>query len=226
VPVARAALGASRTFGTISTHTRDSYVASIGDMELLQHPRVRTIAAAGALLFALVFAARTLLPLAAPRSEGNVAVPASQPVPRGEVVVHVVGGVRRPGLYHLPLGSRIDDAVRRAGGPTRRAETQLVNLAAPLADGQQIVVPVRQPPAARGGGGGTAGEAPSPSGPLHLNTATLEDLDALPGVGPVTAQKILDYRQQHGAFSSVDELDAIPGIGPARLEQLRELVAP
>jgi competence protein ComEA len=98
-----------------------------------------------------------------------------------------------------------------------------VNLAAPLADGQQIVVPVRVPSAASR----DDGAAPSaPPGPVHLNTATLADLDALPGVGPVTAQKILDYRQEHGAFSSVDELDAIPGIGPARLEQLRELVAP
>ena len=141
------------------------------------------------------------------------------------VVVHVVGAVHRPGLYRLPQGSRIFDAVRRAGGATPKAALALVNLAAPLADGTQIVVPARAPPA--GGAGGSTPDVPAaPAGPVHLNTATLEDLDALPGVGPVTAQKILDYRQQHGAFSSVDELDAIPGIGPKRLEQLRDLVAP
>ncbi|HEX7312046.1 MAG TPA: ComEA family DNA-binding protein, partial [Gaiellaceae bacterium] len=137
------------------------------------------------------------------------------------VVVDVVGAVRRAGLYRLPQGSRIADAVARAGGATKKADLALVNLAAPVADGTQIVVPAHVSPS------GAAATSPStPAGPVHLNTATLEDLDALPGVGPVTAQKILDYRQQHGAFANVDELDAIPGIGPARLDQLRELVAP
>jgi competence protein ComEA len=140
------------------------------------------------------------------------------------VVVHIVGAVRRPGLYRMPEGSRIADAVRRAGGATRKADVALVNLAAPLADGTQILVPARAPP--RAASGGAEPEPSAPAGPLHLNTATLEELDALPGVGPVTAQKILDFRQQHGAFASVDELDAIPGIGPKRLEQLREMVAP
>jgi competence protein ComEA len=139
-----------------------------------------------------------------------------------KLVVHVVGAVRRPGLYRLPDRSRIADAVARAGGATRRADLSAVNLAAPIADGVQVVVPLRS--AAAGGG---EGQAPAAApGPVHLHTATLEQLDALPGVGPVTAQKILDYRQQHGAFSSLDELDAIPGIGPARLEQLREVAAP
>ena len=121
-------------------------------------------------------------------------------------------------------GSWFADAVKRAGGATRRADLALVNLAAPLADGVQVVVPLR---ASEGGGGDAGGQGgTTANGPVHLNTATLEELDALPGVGPVTAQKIIDYREQHGAFASVDELDAIPGIGPARLEQLRELVAP
>ena len=113
------------------------------------------------------------------------------------------------------------DAVARAGGATRRADLAQVNLAAPVADGQQIVVPRRGTAAA-----GAAGTGAAATGPIHLNTATPEQLDALPGVGPVTAQKILDYRQKHGAFSSVDALDAVPGIGPKRLEQLRELVVP
>jgi competence protein ComEA len=141
------------------------------------------------------------------------------------VVVDVVGAVRRPGLYRLGLEARVADAVARAGGETRRADSALVNLAAPVADGEQIVVPSRQP------GGATsvaavAGAAGASNGPVHLNTATVEQLDALPGIGPVTAQKIVDYRQQHGAFSSVDELDAVPGIGPSKLDQLKGLVAP
>ena len=113
------------------------------------------------------------------------------------------------------------DAVRRAGGATRHADLAQINLAAPMADGLQVVVPRRQP---RGVPAPAGGEAPA--GPVHLNTATLEQLDALPGVGPVTAQKILDYRAQNGGFASVDDLDAVPGIGPARLADLRDLVAP
>jgi competence protein ComEA len=95
-----------------------------------------------------------------------------------------------------------------------------INLAAPVADGQQVIVPVR------GRGTAPAGAASSgaAAGPVHLNTATLEELDTLPGIGPVTAQKILDYRDEHGAFSSVDELDAVPGIGPARMAELKKLV--
>jgi competence protein ComEA len=140
------------------------------------------------------------------------------------LVVHVVGSVRRPGLYRLRDGSRIADAVRRAGGPTRKADLALVNLAAPVADGTQIVVPGRG--SAGAAAAPSAGSPGAPAGPVHLNTATLEQLDALPGVGPVTAQRILDYRQKHGAFHSVDDLDAVSGIGPARLEQLHDLVAP
>jgi competence protein ComEA len=136
--------------------------------------------------------------------------------------VDVVGAVRRPGLYRLRHGSRVADAIARAGGPTRKAELELVNVAAPLADGEQVVVP-RRGAAAVAAAGVDAGPA---AGPVHLSTATAEQLDSLPGIGPVTAQKIIDYRQQHGGFSSVDELDAVPGIGPARLEQLKGLVAP
>jgi competence protein ComEA len=185
----------------------------------LQLPRRTMLLGALALALTLLVASRFLRPAGtatyapAPRAQtAHVAAPL--------VVVDVVGAVRRPGLYRLRQGARIADAIARAGGATRRAQLSLVNLAAPLADGVQIVVP------ARVAGSGGAATAAQPSGPVHLNTATLEDLDALPGVGPVTAQKILDFRQQHGAFSSVDELDAIPGIGPARLDQLRELVQP
>jgi competence protein ComEA len=152
------------------------------------------------------------------------AEPAAEAAPK--LVVHVVGAVRRPGLYRLTDGSRIADALAKAGGATRKADLAAVNLAAPLSDGVQVVVARRV--AAGGGAPATAGpgEAAGTAGPVHLNTATLEQLDTLPGVGPVTAQKILDYREQNGAFASVDELDAVPGIGPARMEQLREAVAP
>jgi DNA uptake protein ComE-like DNA-binding protein len=111
-------------------------------------------------------------------------------LPSARVVVDVVGAVRRPGLYRLEQGSRIADAVARAGGATGKADLVQVNLAAPLADGEQVVVPRRGAAVAAAGAGGSATPG-VPTGPVHLSTATLEQLDALPGVGPVTAQKIL-----------------------------------
>ena len=126
------------------------------------------------------------------------------------------------------------DAVSRAGGATRGAELAALNLAAPLVDGVQVLVPLRL--TANGVGEATAGnpyaEAPAGAatagiGPkLSLSSATADQLDELPGVGPITAQKILDYRAAHGPFRSVDDLDAVPGIGPTRIEQLRDLVTP
>ena len=192
-------------------------------------PRRRAIAGAALLLVAVLLGGRYLLSPGEQPPAQALAPPPPLPTSTAttRVVVHVVGAVRRPGLYRFDEGARVADALARAGGSTRRADLAVVNLAAPLADGQQVVVPRR---------GGTPGTAPSatpaggatgvPSGPVHLNTATVEQLDELPGVGPVTAQRIGDYREQHGPFGSVDELDAVSGIGPARLEQLRELVAP
>ena len=198
-------------------------------MSDLSLSRRQLLAGAVVALVLLILAGRLLLrPGASASVRVAPVVPASTVGARAAaakaVVVDVVGAVRRPGLYRLTEGARVADALDRAGGATPRAQLDLVNLAAPISDGEQIVVPRRgaAAPAASGAGAATG----APSGPVHLNTATLEQLDALPGVGPVTAQKILDYRQEHGAFRSVDELDAIPGIGPARLEQLRDLVAP
>jgi competence protein ComEA len=151
-------------------------------------------------------------------------VRATRPAAAELLVVDVAGAVRRPGLYKLPSGSRIDDAIAAAGGATGKAQLDAVNLAAPVADGEQVVVP------GSGAGGVSAVSAPaagsSPSAPLDLNTATLAQLEALPGVGPVTAQKILDYRTQHGAFRTVDELQGVPGIGPSHMAQLKGLVIP
>jgi competence protein ComEA len=190
--------------------------------------RGRAIAGALLLIAALFLAGRFLAGAGSategPRADSAVAGDL-RAEPRPRLVIHVVGAVRRPGLYRLADGARIADALRRAGGATRRADLSLVNLAAPVSDGSQVVVPKRAPSVAAGSESEAGDPAPA-AGPIHLNTATVEQLDELPGVGPVTAQKIVDYREQHGAFSSVDDLDAIPGIGPARLEQLRELVAP
>jgi competence protein ComEA len=113
--------------------------------------------------------------------------------------------------------------VRRAGGTTARADVSLVNLAAPLVDGMQVVVPARAPGA---GAGDTAASAGAALVRVSLASATVEQLDELPGIGPVTAQKIVDWRASHGPFASVEALDDVPGIGPARVEQLRDLVTP
>jgi competence protein ComEA len=191
-------------------------------MQLPEISRRRALAYVLALLAVLALAGRvafkddTRAPAAAPRELR------AQPAPARKLIVHVVGQVFKPGLYSLPDGSRVDDAISRAGGPKPRAALEAVNLAAPVADGQQVIVPSRREAAQALAGGPVAGGAAG--GRVHLNSATLEQLDELPGIGPVTAQKILDYRDEHGAFGSVDELDAVPGIGPATLDELRDIV--
>lgn len=135
------------------------------------------------------------------------------------LVVSVVGPVVRPGLVTLPAGARVADAVEAAGGLLPDADPASVNLAAPLTDGEQITVAL--PGAAPPGGAGAAAGAP---GRLHLNTATAAELDGLPGLGPVLAQRIVDHRSRHGPFTTVDELDDVPGIGPATAAELAELV--
>jgi competence protein ComEA len=140
------------------------------------------------------------------------------------VVVHVAGAVRRPGVYRMRANARVDDAVGRAGGVTRRADLTQVNLAAQVEDGRQVLVPVRARTAAAGGGSATAGTPATPGVPLNINTATLEQLDELDGIGPTTAQAILDYREEQGGFGAVEELGEVPGIGDVRLASLREQV--
>ena len=185
--------------------------------------RARAFAYAAALLVLLTIAGRVALDRGEARpaaSVESVALDVEEEPPR-MLVVHVAGAVNRPGLYELADGSRIDDAIAEAGGAKSKAALELVNLAAPVADGQQVLVPVRGEPGAAAGEGGAPA---SPGGNVSLNSATLEQLDALPGIGPVTAQQIIDFRTANGGFGSIEELDAVPGIGPARLEQLRPLV--
>jgi competence protein ComEA len=142
-----------------------------------------------------------------------------------DVVVDVTGAVRKPGVYRMPSGSRVNDAVKRAGGATGKAALDSINLAARLADGQQVVVPE----AAASGGAAPAsgaGAVTAEDGPISLATATAAELDTIDGIGPVTAEDIINFREEHGGLSSVDQLDQISGIGPATMEALRERLGP
>ena len=162
--------------------------------------------------------ASTSAPASGPAS-GTVRL---EPRPAAVALVHVAGAVRAPGVYRLRDGERVQDAVRRAGGPRAGADLNAINLAAKVADGQQVVVPRRGAGGAVPVSGAGSGEAGGPpQAPVSLNTATAEQLDTLDGVGPATANKILEYRRQHGGFRSIDDLGEIPGIGPKRLAALR-----
>jgi competence protein ComEA len=208
-------------------------VATLGDMQTIVLTRRRVLLGSLLLALVLVLGARFLVragssagpvaPIVGSAEAGAGAAPAAAP----KLVVYVVGAVRRPGVYRLGEGTRVEDAVIRAGGTTPKADLIGVNLAAPLVDGEQVFVPVRLPAAvAAAEGAPVPGGGSALAGPVQLSVATVEQLDTLPGVGPITAQKIVDYRTAHGAFRSVDDLDEVPGIGPSRVEQLRDLVVP
>jgi competence protein ComEA len=144
------------------------------------------------------------------------------------VYVHVAGAVRRPGLFRVPAGSRVAAALARAGGPDPKADLTLVNLAARVQDGQQVVVPAvgAAPPAEAGTAGtGTAGAALTGAKP-SLATATTEQLEELDGIGPTLAERIVEYRDAHGGFRSLGELREVEGIGEKRFESLREALQP
>lgn len=205
------------------------------------------------------------VPPRAPQGEGKPAeietpTPgvAPEPAPK-EVVVAMAGAVKTPGLLHLPLGSRIDDAIKRAGGAKADADLEAINLAAKAIDGDQIYVPAKKkdegvkavettkvgeryrggtiandyasrplepmPPALGGHVGkasdGHSGAKAKASGPVSLNTASEAQLESLPGVGPSTAQKILDYRQEHGGFGTVEEIQSVKGIGPKKFDKMK-----
>jgi len=139
----------------------------------------------------------------------------------GDVVVDVTGAVRRPGVYRLPAGSRVEDAVTRAGGAKGDALLEAINLAARLADGQQVVVPSSKPDATVAAAG-----AVSEDGPISLGTATVEQLDTIDGIGPVTAEDIIEFRDERGGLASIEQLDQVSGIGPATMEALRDRLQP
>ena len=182
-------------------------------------------------LVVLVVGGRSLLPAggrgAAAAGAGagaGSAVPSiSQPPVLERVVVDVAGAVRRPGVYRLRGGARVQDALRRAGGLTARADPATVNRAAKVADGQQVLVPSRAP---AGRSPASGAPAAATGAPVSLNGATVEQLDTLDGVGPATAEKIVAWRTANGGFASVDDLAQVPGIGPKKLEALRPRLTP
>jgi competence protein ComEA len=195
----------------------------------MPHDRRSILIAIAVALAGLVLAGRWLVPSSAsPSTVDAVPTSAFSPLPRaasssdasGPVLVHVVGAVHRPGVYRLPAGSRVRDAIHAAGGATVAARTSEINLAERLADGEQVVLPGRGitlPVAVSGSG---------PHGIVHLSSATADQLDALDGIGPTLAARIVAYRTQHGGFRRVDDLADVPGIGPAKLEAMRAQVAP
>jgi competence protein ComEA len=138
-----------------------------------------------------------------------------------DVVVDVTGAVRHPGVYRLPAGARVTDAVERAGGAGSGAALEAINLAARLSDGQQVLVPEQGP-----GGAAPSTGAGAEEGPISLGGATVEQLETIDGIGPVTAQDIVQFRDEHGGLSSVDQLDQVSGIGPATMESLRARLQP
>ncbi|CAL9419620.1 hypothetical protein SUDANB58_01818 [Streptomyces sp. enrichment culture] len=155
--------------------------------------------------------------------------PAGASPPAGaEIVVDVGGKVREPGIHRLPAGSRVEDALRAAGGVRPGTDTDGLNRARLLVDGEQVVVggPAPAPVPVPGAGGPAGAVTAGPAAPLSLNTATADQLETLPGVGPVLARHIVDYRTQHGGFRSVDELREVNGIGERRFADLRNLVRP
>ena len=201
-------------------------------------PRPALLVCAAAAVIALAFGGKSLsqqrpqgssASAAAPYQQGTseAGPPASGLVERGDqrTVVHVAGAVRRPGVYTLKNGARVRDAVRRAGGVSSRGDANAINLAAKVADGAQVIVPLKASEAvAAAGPSGSA--AATPSAPISLGNATAEQLDTLDGVGPATAEKIIQWRTEYGGFTSVDDLGEVPGIGPKKLEALRSQVTP
>jgi competence protein ComEA len=162
----------------------------------------------------------------------SAAAASPSPSASPDLVVYVCGAVRSPGVVRLQAGARVTDALEVAGGPTAKAELAAVNLAAPVTDGQQIVVPekgaagaVSVAPAGDASGGLAAGSAAAAAAVVNINTASLEELDALDGVGPSTAQKIIDYRTEHGGFKTIDEIKEVPGIGDAKFAAMKDSIA-
>ena len=201
----------------------DRAPAAVGGLGLLLDPGRRGVLALALVALVAALAAGVLLwrsrpaEVAAPTVAQVGAAVAASPGAGGEVVVSVAGKVRRPGLVRLPPGSRVDDAVRAAGGAT--APVGLLNLARRVVDGEQVLVGIA------GGPAGTTGAGPAAGTLLDLNAATPEQLDGLPGIGPVLAERIVDWRTEHGRFGSVDQLREVPGIGESKYAQVKPKVS-
>jgi competence protein ComEA len=160
-------------------------------------------------------------PVTIAQAAPGVAVSSVSPSPSVTLIVDVAGEVEQPGVYEFAEDDRVIDAIKRAGGQLPKADLSLLNLAAPLTDGTQILVPKSGPPGAVVPGGGTAG---SSSGLINVNSASAAELETLSGIGEVLAATIIEYREQNGPFASVDELMDVSGIGPATLEEIRDKV--
>ena len=159
-------------------------------------------------------------PALAPPSGAAASPVASASSAANTIVVDVVGAVHKPGVYDFPQGARVMDAVRAAGGLLPDAEAQAINLARPLVDGEQIVVPKK----GEGPVGAAGASAQQPGGKLNINSATEADFDGLPGIGPVLAQKIVAYRDQHGPFHTIQDLMKVSGVGPKKFDSLQDLI--
>ena len=197
--------------------------------ELIGFLLVAAVLVGGAVFWYLRSLPATVRVDAAIAPVGSAASPSTSPSPSpGVVVVYVSGWVERPGVYEFKEGDRIVDAIERAGGPKKGADLNALNLAGFLTDAQQVLVMKKgeaaPPTASSGSAGGTGSSAGSPAGPINLNTATLEQLETLPGIGPALGQRIIDHREQHGPFQSVEDLLDVSGIGDKRLADLRDQV--
>lgn len=201
---------------------------------LTRTPQLTPTRVAGGILLALALVAGAWFLLRTPSGPppeellpvaGSSADPAASTTTTTEasfVIAHAAGAVLQPGVYELPAGSRVTDLIDAAGGAAADADLDRLNLAAPVVDGQRVYVPkIGEAMPADAAVGAVGGQ---PAGPLDLNTATLEQLDTLPGVGPATAKAIIDERERRGGFRSVDDLLDVRGIGPAKLDGLRDLV--
>jgi competence protein ComEA len=165
-------------------------------------------------------------PAGSPPQPGTNQSPGTGATPNQQlVVVYVAGKVRRPGLVRAPIGSRVADVLALAGGALRGVDLTTLNLARQVTDGEQIIVgQPSQPQPTVPPASASSNPTTAPNAPVNLNTATLDELDALPGVGPVLAQRILDYRTQNGPFTTIDQLQEVPGVGPKKFDSLKSHV--
>ncbi len=209
---------------------------------MVEHPKLRLAAYAVAALLLAVAGIRYLdqrhadvgtggAPIALDGAAKHGSRPESNRKSVRRIYVHVAGAVRRPGLFRVPAGSRTAAAIARAGGLSGKADIALVNLAAPLQDGQQVLVPeagaaAGPVPAGTSGTTGSSVQGAAPAAPISLSSATPEQLDTLDGIGPTLSERIIEYREANGGFGSLEELREVDGIGDKRFESLSQAVRP